>query len=277
MSIATVLGVESTSTPALREAHTRWHDWIELEPALDIGVDLLDLGTWSWTRDPRTDDVLRALARLGSPRGHDEPLAATSLAWLLTPGATSIARQATSPAAPNGVDELTASALWVACREAEWEKPAPIAPCVLRIVRRAVQAELGFGEGCKRADRAWAATNPWDPQWGAWEIVIDPHRPSSSTAASELLELLDDAVTSQVITPADLELLVDIAIATDELELGAGAPARRQACGLGSRAAATVVADRLGLHEVTVRRRLRRCLHDLTEFAAGALHEPTAA
>ncbi|WP_344203760.1 hypothetical protein, partial [Aeromicrobium alkaliterrae] len=258
-------------------AHTRWHDWVELEPALDIGVELLDLDTWSWTRDPRTDDVLRALARLGSPRGHDEPLAATILAWLLSPGAASIARQALSPADSGGADELTASALWVACREAEWEKPAPVAPCVLRIVRRAVQAELGFGEGCKRADRAWAFANPWDPQWGAWEIVIDPHQPSPSTAASELLELLDDAVRSEVITPSDLELLVDIAIATDELELHEGAPARRQACGLGSRAAATVVANRLGLHEVTIRRRLRRCLHDLTEFAAGALHEQAAA
>ncbi|MDF1705831.1 MAG: hypothetical protein P1U38_13760 [Aeromicrobium sp.] len=196
---------------------------------------------------------------------------------MLSPGAASIARQVSSLATSNAADELTASALWVACREADWDKPAPIAPCVLRIVRRAVQAELGFGEGCKRADRAWAATNPWDPQWGAWEIVIDPHQPVSNEAAVELLELLEDAVKSEVITPADLELLVSIAIATDELELHDGAPARRQACGLGSRAAATVVADRLGLHEVTIRRRLRRCLHDLTEFAAEALHEQTAA
>lgn len=270
MNIATILGVESNATPAFREARDRWHDWTRLEPGLDIGVELYELGVWSWTRDPRTDDVLRALARLGSPRGHDEPTAASILAWLLIPGATTVARQSTSPAPADKVDGLTASALWVACREVQWEKPAPIAPSVLRVVRRNVQAELGFGEGCRRADRAWAAAIPWAPQWTAWEVAVEKTQTSPLAAVTELLDLLADATEAGVITPADTELLLDIALATDELECTHGAPARREACGLGSRAAATVVANRLGVHEVTVRRRLQRCLRQLTSFAASA-------
>ena len=271
MSIAVNLGVESPSTPALESAARRWQDWVGLEPDLDVGVGLVDLEHWSWTRDPRTDDVLRALAKLGSAEGHDDPLATTVLAWLFIPGARSVARQASTASTIEVVDELTATALWVACREVDWARSAPIACRIIRTVRRAVQAELGFGEGCKRADRTWSLTCAWDPQVTSWEAVISPAE-SSATAAEELLEFLDQATEAGVVTPSDCQLLVDIAIATDELDLAAGrrTRARRQACGLGSRPAATIVARRIGVAEVTVRRRLQRCLRQLSDFATTA-------
>lgn len=283
MSIATLLGVESVSTPTIREAQHRWQDWVRMEPVLDIGVDLVDLPAWSWTRDTRTDDVYRALARVGSPRGHNDPLATSVLAWLLIPGATSVARQLQAPpstaaaAAVDNADELVAPGLWVACREVEWERPAPIAPSILRVTRRTVQNELGFGEGSRKADRTWAAAIPFDPQSGEWVPELDPTETTSTTSARELLELLDSATRAGVVTAADCQLLLDLALATDELEAGPGVRARRESCGLGTRAAATAVAGRLGVSEVTVRRRLHRCLNQLTDFATGPSRDLAAA
>ncbi|MEG9227286.1 hypothetical protein [Aeromicrobium sp. Sec7.5] len=265
MNVATALGVGSTSAPAIRQARERWEEWIRVEPDLDIGLQVDDLPAWTWRRDPRTDDVLRALARLSSPHGHDDPLATTVLAWLLVPGASSIARQVRDRT--SAAHELTAGALWVACREVDPERQAPIAARVLRTTRRAVQAELGLGEGGRRADRAWSATSTWSPQWGGWEAVVAPSPITQTCAADELLDLLQDATAAGVITPADGRMLLDIALITDQVECTSGVGSRREACGLGNRAAASAISLRLGVSERTVRRRLRRCIDQLTEYS----------
>lgn len=274
MNIANYLGVQDLHTPTMTEARHRWNDWCGTEPALAVVTELDDLPEWSWTRDPRTDDVLRALVRLGSL--HGEPLATTVLCWLLVPGAGEIARQHQhlSPA----VDEITAGALWLAASEVDWTRPTQILPSVLRATRRALQAELGIGEGAHRRDRAWAAARPWGPSAAGWTYIFE-RRSAAPSAAVELLNLLEEAIADEVITAADRDLLLDIAVVTDvhELEDATPAPARREACGLGNRAAAAAVSRRLGVSERTVRRRLHRCIVDLSAYAAGGSQNLTLA
>lgn len=270
MKIATALGIESASAPVLHEAQSRWKVWIQVEPDLDIGLSVPELPGWTWRRDPRTDDALRALVRLGSPCGYDDAVATTVLAWLLSPGATSIARQLADRA--TSAHEMTASALWIACREADPDHPSPIAARVLRTTKRAVQAELGLGEGGRRADRAWSATSTRSPQWAGWEAAFNfgSDEVSSGNAVVELRDLMEDAKTAGVITASDCQLLVDVAVLTDELEGVSGRAAKREACGLGNRYAAEVMSRRLGISERTIRRRLRRCIDQLTEFSGSS-------
>lgn len=266
MSIAKILGVHDLNSPTMQEVRQRWEGWHVAEPALAVAAEVDDLVGWSWARHPDADEVLRALARLGST----EPLATTVLCWMLIPGATSIARQHSDRSSV--VDDLTASCLWVAASEFDGTRAVPVAATVLRTARRALQAELGIGEGARRSDRVWAATTPWSPEATSWTTVV-AHEPDEPPAVVELLDLLADATAAGVISVADRELLLDVAVATqyNEVDRGNGSPSCRRSCGLGNRAAAAAVSRRMNVSERTVRRRLRRCLDSLSEYAAKEL------
>lgn len=148
--IAEILGIDAEDSPALQEACESWRSWLELKPELRVVDDLADLPAWTHQRDPRTNDVLRALARLGSPTGHDIKLATSVLCWLLLPGAITLAKQYAN-VGRSQTDLLVATELWSAARSVDWQRSSAIASSVLRRTRRGVQAELGIGEGGRRA------------------------------------------------------------------------------------------------------------------------------
>jgi hypothetical protein len=160
------------------------------------------------------------------------------------------------------VDELVASHLWVSARTFAWRHRRSTAASILRDTRRGVLAELGVGEWARREDRAWAATVPVEPSSPAWQHAAAP--PAVVDPRTELVVLLEDATSTGVITGADRQLLIDLAVAADR----AAAPGRRGRAGLMVPAVSQQVADRWGMSSRSVRRRAARSIDLLAGFAA---------
>lgn len=262
MSVAIKLGVDSVDGPTMTLARSRWHSWVEKEPSLARAGELLELRVWTRTADASAkDSALRSLAKLGSADGDDDSAAITALTWALVPGASMLAHRLSDMS--GDIDELVASHLWIAARTFDWERRRSTAASILRDTLRAVQAELGVGEGALRQDRAWTQTicvEPASPTWHRHaEVDAEPFVGSSR----ELVELLEAAADVGVISTQDRVLLIELALASDE----AGVPARRGRAGLMTPCASEAVADRWGISTRTVRRRAARSIEKLRAFS----------
>ena len=266
MSVATMLGVEDVEGPALTQARRKWDAWKTDEPDLAVVNDLLDLRDWTRTAEYEdSDKVLRALAKLGSPTGGDDPAAISALTWALMPGATRIAYQLSDLA--SNVDELVASHLWSSARTFSWELRRPTATSILRDTRRGVHAELGVGDAARRADRTWSRTVCVEPESPTWHDCIDgPADAWTDSATLDLLDLFAQATRAGVITSADRTLLIELAIAAHAA--GDKYSVNRGRAGLVGAAVVEVVANRHGLNSRTLRRRAARSLDRLTAFSA---------
>jgi hypothetical protein len=106
---------------------------------------------------------LQALARLASPAGGDSVPAAGVLAWVLLPGACSVARRLRSLSLR--IDELVAAQLWIEVRSFPWQRLWKVAANILGNLRVAVLLDCGVPSQVQRSDRTWARTGP-DP--GSW-------------------------------------------------------------------------------------------------------------
>ncbi len=94
MSVAAQLGLDDPARGLLAQARTAWAVWRRHDPRLAVVDDLLDLPGWIRSADrDDVDDVLHELARLGSPTGGDDVVAAGALAWVLLPGASLVAHR----------------------------------------------------------------------------------------------------------------------------------------------------------------------------------------
>lgn len=261
MGVAAMLGVDDVESPPMVAARAGWASWTLREPALSVVEDLLDLPDWTRTAGPGPKDAaLRCLAKLGAADGVDDRAAVTALTWALVPGAATIARRLADLA--GNIDELVASHLWSSARTFAWQHRRATASSILRDTRRGVLAELGVGEWARRQDRTWAETVPVEPVSPAW--LRAPAAPTTVDPCTELLVLLDDATCTGVITGADRQLLIDLAIAADR----ASAPGRRGRAGLMVPAASQQVADRWGMSSRSVRRRAARSIDLLAAFAS---------
>lgn len=261
MSVATMLGVEDIDAPAMMEARHRWASWVAGEPALAVVSDLLDLPDWTRTADPGlTDDALRALASLGAVDGGDDNAAVTALTWMLVPGAAMVAWRLSDLA--SNIDELVAAHLWTSAKTFPWRRHRATASAILRESRRGVLAELGVGDAGRRADPTWSRTVCVDPAAQAWRRFGT--EPEEDSSVVELLDLLETATRGGVITAADRDLLLALAVAADRV----GAPAHRARAGLTVPAASQEVACRRGVSERTVRRRAVRSMNRLRRIDA---------
>jgi len=266
MSVATMLGVEDVEGTALTQARRRWQSWKAGEPDLSVVDDLLDLRDWTRTAEHEdSDKVLRALAKLGSRTGGDDPAAISALTWALLPGATRIAYQVSDLA--SNVDEIVASHLWSSARTFSWERRRSTAASILHETRRGVHAELGVGDAARRADRTWSRTVCVEPESPTWHACIDaPVDAWTDSATLDLLDLFTQATRAGVITGADRTLLVELAIAA--ASVGDNYSVNRGRGGLAGRAVVEAVANRHGLNSRTLRRRAARSLDRLTAFSA---------
>jgi hypothetical protein len=263
MGVAAMLGVEDVEAPPMMAARTSWVSWTLREPALRVVEDLLDLPGWTRTAGrERKDAALRSLARLGAADGGDDRAAVTGLTWMLVPGAATVARGLADLA--GNIDELVASHLWTSARTFAWRHRRATAASILRDTRRGVLAELGVGEWARREDRAWAAAVPVEPASPAWQHAAEPA--AAVDPGTELVVLLEDALSTGVITCADRRLLIDLAVAADR----AAAPGRRGRAGLMVPVVSQQVADRWGMSSRSVRRRAARSIDQLAAFAAHA-------
>ena len=264
MSVATMLGVEDVDAPAMMEARRRWEAWTAMEPDLSDVDDLLDLRGWTRSADAGAKDAaLRALAKLGSSTGGDDPAATTALTWALVPGAATVAYRMSDLA--SNIDELVASHLWTSAKTFAWESRRCVATSILRDTRRGVQAELGIGEGGRRDDRTWSETVCMEPASPAWQHLDFDASCQDAGPADALDLLLENATGAGVITAADRALLTELVIAAAENGNGFAAKGRG---GLAGRAVTEVVAGRRGMDARSVRRRAARSIDRLTAFAS---------
>ena len=121
MSVATQLGLSDPNQDLLAQARQQWPTWCRHYPGLAVVEDLLDLPPWlKEAEKSQADDVLHTLAKIGSPRGGDNVVAAGALAWLLLPGACLVAHRLRS--LTNRIDEIVAAQLWLEVRGFPWER-----------------------------------------------------------------------------------------------------------------------------------------------------------
>lgn len=261
MSVATHLGLSDPDLDLLAEARTRWPTWCRQTPALGVVADLTDLPAWTVRADQAdTDVVLHALATRASPTGGDDVAAAGALAWVLLPGACLVARRLRS--LTHRIDEVVAAQLWLEVRSFRWECRRKVAANILMNTRRGVLRDLGVGEHLREVDPTWARAIPVEPTAGLWEVLESQMSATADlTAAAELADVFACAVADGVITEADVDLLLGLAVAADE------AGVTRSGCGQGglsSRRAASAVAARRGVAATTIRRRATASLRAVT-------------
>ena len=243
---------------------------------------------------------------LAAPDGGDDPAAAAALAYALLPGACRVAAQlgmlrsawrasrwcTVVPGAENP-DTLVAAQLWLEVRSFPWRRLSHVAANILMNTRAAVLHEYGADSQVARRDRTWAHTLVLDV-FAYGDVDTDReaggHRSASRvrlgylseqalirqgsaqglSSTEELLGVLVWASESGVISEQDRDLLlclVEEAWASQER----GSMSRRVGRGCGgftARELTTRVADRVGVSEVTVRRRSARAVRALAAAAA---------
>ena len=271
MGVADQLGLGSTSDEVLGTAAARWPQWATGRDVL-AGVDGVGgLRQWSRTAPPAdVDDVLVALTEIAAVDGDDDVAAATVLAWVLLPGACTVAARLRS-LSPR-IDELVAAQLWIQVRTFPWRRLRKVAANILWNTRVGVLRDCGVASQTGRVDPTWARTWPVDPvELGA--VPAAPPAQSEQDPAGELGAVLEWACTRDVITVEDRALLLSLVAAAE------GAGTRRLGRGHGGFMANDVsarVARQWGIAPVTVRRRARRCLAALAAACTGTV-EPWSA
>ena len=158
MSVATMLGVEDVDEPAMMEARRRWEAWTAMEPDLSDVDNLLNLRGWTRSADAGAKDAaLRALAKLGSSTGGDDPAATTALTWALVPGAATVAYRLSDLA--SNIDEFVASHLWTSAKTFAWETRRHVAASILRDTRRGASRRIRFRSRRRRSAARSAVTD----------------------------------------------------------------------------------------------------------------------
>jgi hypothetical protein len=261
--VARQLGLdEGLDSELLREAAALWSGWAAEDGRLGAVTGLAGLRPWLRVADPaRADELLQVLARLASPSGGDSVPAAGVLAWVLLPGACSVARRLRS-LSPQ-IDELVAAQLWIEVRSFPCQRLGKVAANILRNVRAAVMSDCGVRSQVQRCDRSWARTWAVDPSSPGWAAMPGPAEPVP--AAEELAALLEWACRAEVIGPQDRSLLVCLAVNADR---AGSSRARRSRSGLMATEVSAAVGEVFGLSPVSVRRRARRTMAVLSEACA---------
>ena len=256
MSVANHLGLTDPDNDVLALARQRWPSWQASHEPLRVVDDLLDLPDWLRAADwAAADRVLLALAELSAPDGGDDVAATGALAWVLLPGASLLAFRLGRLC--HRIDEVLAAQLWVEARTFPWRHGQKVAANILMNTRKGVMRDLGIGQ---RADPTWARSIPVDPGADMWLDAAHYMDYAFPRPAEELQDLLELAQAKSVVSDADVELLLSLAVAADRAR-----PARsgRGNAGLMAPAASEAVARSRGVSARTVRRHAARSVHAL--------------
>lgn len=279
MRVARILQADSPTAPTLAAARERWLDWMEHQPQIGVVDDPVTLPAWIVAHPERADVVLRALIRIGA----DDRCAVTFVCWLMKPAAVRIAAGLAD--ADESIDEIVASHLWTVVAETDPQSPAPVAGSIKRATLRGVQAELGIGEGARRSSPMSARTTPVDDadlgyltalqagrQLSGGYLDGDPRTDlltNAELSSLELARLLQDAVSSAVISESERQVLIDLMVTAHESAKASG-PWSGRACGSGglmARPVLTAVGERHGVGATTICRRSAAAMKRLRAFA----------
>jgi len=271
VAVAVEMGLaEGLDSEVLRRAADQWGRWCREDDRLaEVGQGLAGLRAWLRAASPQgADQVLHALARRGAVDGGDEVTAAAVLAWALMPGACSLARTLTRRLRPRerarvvhgGVDHLVAAELWLQIRAFAWRRLGKVAANILLNTRAGVLRELGVGRAAYRADPTWWRVELVEP-WVMWDLVAAEE---DDEPARRLTQVLDGACRRGVIGARDRALLLSVVAA------GATTPPAAGRCRPAAPGAVEAVAEDLGVHAGTVRRRLHASLAAVTAAVSAA-------
>lgn len=196
MSVASSLQI--TRSYASELAIQGWPRWTEQQPRLEVVADPAQLDVWLRRAAPAdADEVLQALVQLAARDGGDDEAAATVMAWVMLPAAAKVAGRLAwlDP----DIDYHVAAHLWLEIRAFTWRTTSHVAANLSHRVRKAATAEL--------ATLPVVAAEDLTRSLGSNEGLAD------DDAAQELIEVLEAAVSEQVISEADRLLLLDVIVA----------------------------------------------------------------
>lgn len=267
-------------------ARGSWPEWADLEPRLRV-THADDVFRWvRSTAPPEKDDVLHAMATLAARDGGDDVVAATTLAWLLSPGACRLARELKG--LPVDSHALVAVHFWIQVRTFDWRRLRRVAANIVMQTRAACLSEAGTKQEVTYGDRAWRMATLVAPDSRLWDRLaaggaghMDVLEQSeedaddeaqarcavveaSGASAEELADVLSWACETSVISADDAELLRRV---VDEARHVVPFRVSGRYCGLTSPEIAGAVAKSFGLSHATVRRRTARALRALAAVA----------
>lgn len=261
MGVSEELGVSCRETPDW--TRRAWPGWVELHPGLAAAGDPAGLRSWLRSAGPaEVDEVLFDLAVLAAADGGDDVVAARTLAWTLAPAASNLAARLST--SRGDADHAVASELWLAVRTFPWRRLRKVAANILGRVRTAVLVELGVGREARRLDPTWAASDRLEDLAAPEELMLDGDDPPSWRVLDSLLAT---ALHDGVITPPELNLLLDLAA---EIDRHPESHPRARG-GFMSTSVCAAVGDRLGCSVRTIRRRAKHALDALAQVAGGLL------
>lgn len=235
-----------------------WKRWCAAEPDLLPYAGLDDLHA---LRGLANDPPLGALVRLAAVDGGDDVLAATALAHQLERGARHLMNSLHDLC--GDIDELVMATLWIQIRCFPWRRRRrAYAANLLRDTRSAVLLALAQLEPCSGRGPTMSV-DPYSPVIDLLpspESVCVANSGSATEDTVELMELLDWALATSVISTSDAALLLDL-VEAGHVEAGQDTPWTRR--GICTQAAARHVADRRGVCVKTVTRERDRIVEVL--------------
>lgn len=302
MSVQEQLGL-GESSDLLAQAREQWPAWVRKDSRLMVVGGFEELRPWlRKARPDEADEVLLGLAKLASTIGGDDLAAAATLAHALLPGAAALSARllvlratwasqwAAGECGSEHPDKLVAAQLWMEVRSFPWQRLRHVASNILIRTRVAVLREYGSRPQIERRDRTWAHTVVLESfafgdaqrEWN-FTLHASAHEASmekistralvvasgsaESSSAEELLYVLGWASDCGVITEQDRHLLlcmVEEAWTSHDAGVFSTAEVRQGSYGgFTSRKLTTRVAERVGLAEITVRRRTARSMRAL--------------
>lgn len=241
MSVAEAFGITPDQINDLIDRH--WADWTAQAPDLALVPRPGGLCDWLRKAEPHdADRVLRCLAQLSDAEAGAHRDAGLVLAWVMMPAATMLAHQLRFIS--EDIDCHVSAHLWIAVRSYPWQTTGRVAANIKLNLRKRVVKEL----------TSTASLLPLDDSRLA-QVESTPD------AIEELIEVLGDGLSAEVINQDDFDLLMAVLDAADELE-----PLSGPGIGIIGDRVSERVGESRGCTGRTIRRYIKRSITALGEL-----------
>ena len=248
MAVRQMLGIDELVT----QADASWPLWAAAEPAVAKFGSVSEVEAWRGTAShQQIEEFFQGLGRLTASENTHR--AAAVMVALLVPGIEALtARRCRGDAARTEVESVVAGYVWTTILAYPWDAPtdAWIPAALLRSVGRAVDREFGWGD---RGEGAWRSRTYMGAD--TLERMLAPSRSTEPVQASTVYWW---AISHEVVSAADLDLLLQLAVIA-----GAERVPSRGSAGLTSRVVCGQIAADHGLTVNQVQYRARQTLGTL--------------
>jgi hypothetical protein len=264
MTIQQALGLEPES-PTLMRLEALWPLWAQADQRLRV-TTFADLREFQRAGEGKqVHGLIAALASRATVEGLDDPDAALALAFMLIPGAVTLARglrewiYQSRPEWANdiaGLDTLVASELWRTIREFPAHRLENVVGNVLSRTKYACRLQMGDRVQLHRTHSLWPETILLDDDEQLERLLYASSSEGPSITTARVREAVRDAVEAGSINLEDADLLFEVSERVGEL----GYNLVRGSGGLTSHQVAAQLAEAEGISESTMRRRIKRTI-----------------